>query len=117
MTRRNALILAAQVAVLCVAIAVSVMTSTAADWYPIELVVLLLVLAVGSDLLTVEVRGIRVSGAFLAIVLAMALLGPAPAVAMGILSSVDRRDRVAAALAARPSTTSRSGHSSRRSAP
>ena len=88
MTRRNALILAAQVVVVCVAIAVSVMTSTAADWYPIELVVLLLVLAVGSDLLTVDVRGIRVSGAFLAIVLAMALLGPAAACAMGAVSAL-----------------------------
>ena len=30
-----------------------------------------------------ELRGLRVSGAFLAVVLAMALLGPAPAVAIG----------------------------------
>src|SRR6187551_1122085 len=87
-TRRNALIVAVQIAVLCAAVALSVVTSTAADWYPIELVVLLFILAVGSDMLTVEIRGVRVSGAFLAIVLAMALLGPAPAVAMGVLSSV-----------------------------
>jgi putative nucleotidyltransferase with HDIG domain len=87
-TRRNSLILAAQIVVLCAAITVSVMTSTAADWYPIELVVLLFILAVGSDLLTVEIRGVRVSGAFLAIVLATALLGPAPAVAMGALSAL-----------------------------
>jgi putative nucleotidyltransferase with HDIG domain len=87
-TRRNALILAAQIVVLCAAIAVAVMTSTAADWYPLEVVVLLLVLAVGSDLLTVEVRTIRVSGAFLAIVLAMALLGPAPACAIGAVSAL-----------------------------
>ena len=45
-------------------------------------------LAVGSDALTVEVRGIRVSGAFLAIVLAMALLGPAPAAAIGAVSAL-----------------------------
>ena len=88
MTRRNGFILVAQIAVLCTAIAVSVATSTAADWYPIELVLLLFILAVGSDMLTVEVRGIRVSGAFLAIVLAMALLGPAAACAIGFVSAL-----------------------------
>ena len=88
MTRRYALILAVQIAVLSAAIAACVMSSAAVDWHPIELVVLLFVLAVGSDLLTVEIRGVRVSGAFLAIVLAMALLGPAPAVAMAVLSSL-----------------------------
>ena len=36
------------------------------DWQPIELVGLLLVLAIGSDMLTVEVRGVRISGSFLA---------------------------------------------------
>jgi putative nucleotidyltransferase with HDIG domain len=45
------------------------------------------VLAVGSDMLTVEIRGVRVSGAFLALVLAMALLGPAPAAAIGFASA------------------------------
>src|SRR5689334_18467462 len=62
------------------------MANESADWQPIELVLLLFVLAVGSDMLTVEVRGLRVSGSFLAIVLAMALLGPAPAVAIGVAS-------------------------------
>jgi len=87
-TRRNGFILVAQIAVLCTAIGVAVATSTAADWYPIELVLLLFILAVGSDMLTVEVRGIRVSGAFLAIVLAMALLGPAAACAIGFVSAL-----------------------------
>jgi putative nucleotidyltransferase with HDIG domain len=87
-TRRNWVILAAEIAVLCSAIAISVATSTAADWSPIELIVLLFILAVGSDLLTVEVRALRVSGAFLAIVLAMALLGPAAACAIGALSAL-----------------------------
>ena len=52
---------------------------------------LLFVLAVGSDMLTVEIRGLRVSGAFLAIVLAMALLGPAPAWRSASASALDRR--------------------------
>jgi putative nucleotidyltransferase with HDIG domain len=62
---------------------VMVATSEARDWAPVELVLLLLVLAVGSDILTIEFHGIRISGSFLAVVLAMALLGPAPAAAIG----------------------------------
>jgi putative nucleotidyltransferase with HDIG domain len=60
-----------------------VATSEAQDWAPVELVLLLLVLAIGSDVLTIEFRGIRISGSFLAVVLAMALLGPVPAAAIG----------------------------------
>jgi putative nucleotidyltransferase with HDIG domain len=60
----------------------------AADWRPGALVGLLLVLAVGSDAVALEIRGLRLSGSFLAIVLAMALLGPAPAVALGAASSL-----------------------------
>jgi putative nucleotidyltransferase with HDIG domain len=71
---------------LFIAVAAAMMANDAADWQPIELVLLLFVLAVGSDMLTVEVRGMRASGSFLAIVLAMALLGPAPAVAIGVAS-------------------------------
>jgi putative nucleotidyltransferase with HDIG domain len=66
---------------------VAVLSSTAQDWQPIELVLLLLVLAIGSDVLTIDFRGIRISGSFLAIVLAMALLGPAPAIAIGVLAT------------------------------
>jgi putative nucleotidyltransferase with HDIG domain len=87
-SKRQGLILAAQAAVLTVAITAAVLLHEPADWRPTELVLLLFVLAVGSDMLTVEVRGLRVSGSFLALVLAMALLGPAPAVAIGIGSIV-----------------------------
>jgi len=79
---RKGLILAAQAAAFVISTIIAASTSTAADWQPIELVLLLLVLAVGSEALTVEVRGVRMSGSFLALVLAMALLGPAPAVAI-----------------------------------
>ena len=40
-------------------------------------------LAAGSELLNFEIRALRLSGSFVAFVLAMALLGPAPAAAMG----------------------------------
>src|SRR4051812_15473322 len=76
------------VAVLTISGAAAIACNDPADWQPLSLVGLLLVLAVGSDAVAVEVRGLRLSGAFLAIVLAMALLGPAPAVAIGALSSL-----------------------------
>jgi uncharacterized membrane protein YfhO len=82
-SRRQGLILVAQTAVLAAAVVVAVLTSDAADWQPAMLVLLLFSLAVISDVLTVDFRGVRVSGSFLAIVLAMVLLGPAPAAAMG----------------------------------
>ena len=49
-----------------------------------RLVVVILVLALTSDLFAVSHHGQRISGSFLALVLAMALLGPAPAAAIGI---------------------------------
>jgi putative nucleotidyltransferase with HDIG domain len=81
---RHGSILVAQIAVLATALTVAAATWNAADWQPIELVGLLFVLAVGSEALTIEVRGVRMSGSFLALVLAMALLGPAPAAAIGM---------------------------------
>jgi putative nucleotidyltransferase with HDIG domain len=81
---RKGLILAAQVAVLCTAIAISAASSTAAQWQPFELLALLFALTVVSDTLTVEIRSVRISGAFLALVLSMGLLGPAPAAAIGV---------------------------------
>jgi len=75
------------VSLLLAAASIAALSSEVSDWQPAELVFLLLVLAVGSDVLTIEFRGIRVSGSFLAIVLAMALLGPAPAAAIGAASA------------------------------
>jgi putative nucleotidyltransferase with HDIG domain len=80
---RNGLNFAAQLAVLTAAVVAAALTSAARDWQHIDLILLLFVLAVVSDMLIVEMRGMRVSGAFFSVVLAMALLGPAPAVAIG----------------------------------
>ena len=86
-TRRSGLILAGVVATLSLRLSSPLPSCPrAATGLPWELVALLLVLAIGSDMLTVEVRSIRVSGSFLAIVLAMALLGPAPAAAISVAS-------------------------------
>ncbi len=87
MTRRQALILAGVIAALSAATCAAYALSEPADWRPRELIVLLLVLMIGSDKMAVEVRNVRISGSFLAIVLAMALLGPAPAAAIGAASS------------------------------
>lgn len=88
MSTRQRLIFAVQIIVLVCAATVAVLSSRAPDWQPIELVFLLLFLAVGSDLLTMDWRGLRISGAFLAYVLSMALLGPAPAAAIGVAAAL-----------------------------
>jgi putative nucleotidyltransferase with HDIG domain len=81
---RKGLILAAQTGVLLTAVTAAAITSESSDWRPIALVFVLLALAVASDMMSVEMNGLRVSGAFFSVVLAMVLLGPAPAVAIGV---------------------------------
>jgi putative nucleotidyltransferase with HDIG domain len=88
LTKRRGLIAGCHFTVLAAATTTAALTSHSAEWQPVALVLLLLVLAVGSDVLTIEFRDIRVSGSFLAIVLAMALLGPAPAAAIGAASAL-----------------------------
>jgi putative nucleotidyltransferase with HDIG domain len=83
---RARVILVAEVSVLTAAALLAALSSRAQDWRPTYLVALLLVLAVGSEAMTIELRRVRMSGSFLALVLAMALLGPAPAAAIGAAS-------------------------------
>jgi len=71
-------------ALLAFSVGVAVLVSTPEQWRPYELVGLLGVLVVGSDFLTLQAKRFRISGSFMGLVLAMALLGPAPATAMGI---------------------------------
>jgi putative nucleotidyltransferase with HDIG domain len=85
---RNGLILATLAAGLMAAAVVAVLTSDAADWHPIALVLVLFSLALASDTMTIEFRSIHVSGAFFAVVLAMVLLGPAPAAAIGATTTL-----------------------------
>jgi putative nucleotidyltransferase with HDIG domain len=85
--RRTRLTLAAG-SLLVVSLAGVLLTSRQADWRPLSLLILLLGLAVTSDLVIMEISNLRLSGAFLAIVLAMALLGPAPAAAIGAFTAV-----------------------------
>ena len=83
-SERKALIQAAQIAALASVMVATVLTSRASDWQPVGLVLVLFALACVSEAMIVEMRGLRVSGAFFSVVLAMVLLGPAPAVAVGI---------------------------------
>jgi putative nucleotidyltransferase with HDIG domain len=95
-----------QIGVVCTlllaALVVAGLTSKASDWEPVSLVLALGALAVISDALTIETRGLRLSGSFLALVLAMTFLGPAPAVAVALLTiavdTVRTRPRVDGAL-------------------
>jgi putative nucleotidyltransferase with HDIG domain len=76
--------------------------SRADEWQPIELVALLLVLALVGQQLNLTIRDQQLTAAFIALVLAMSLLGPAPAVTFGIaamiLTSIARRRSAAAWL-------------------
>jgi putative nucleotidyltransferase with HDIG domain len=73
-------------ALLLAALVAAGLTSQTKDWEPVSLVLALGALAVISDALTIETRGLRLSGSFLALVLAMTFLGPAPAVAIALVT-------------------------------
>jgi putative nucleotidyltransferase with HDIG domain len=81
-------------------VAAAALLSTADQWQPLDLGGLLAVVVVGSDFLTLRAKRFRISGSFLGLVMAMALLGPAPAVALGLAcASVDAvRGRIRGSL-------------------
>jgi putative nucleotidyltransferase with HDIG domain len=71
---------------LAAALVAACLTSRSSDWQPTNLVALLALLAIVSDAFPINARGMRLTGSFIALVLAMALLGPAPAAAIGVLA-------------------------------
>ena len=77
----------AQGLLLAVVVAAAVLVSDAEQWRPPAMVGLLFVLVLGSDFIVLEAKRFRIGGSFLGIVLAMAVLGPAPAVALGLAAS------------------------------
>jgi putative nucleotidyltransferase with HDIG domain len=84
--RRRAIVVAQ--AVLLVAVVVTAAAvSTADQWRPLPMVGLLAVLVLGSDFLVLDAKRFRIGGSFLGIVLAAAVLGPTPAVALGIAAT------------------------------
>jgi putative nucleotidyltransferase with HDIG domain len=88
MCRRETWVAAGLAALLTGAVAAAVVSSRAADWQPWALPLLLLALAAASDRFAIETRRIRISATHFSLVVAMALLGPAPAVAIGIGSTL-----------------------------
>ena len=82
LTRR--LFWATEVVLLLGAIAASVRLSSADEWHPLLLVVLLLAVTLVGDWRSIPLSGGQVSASLIGLVLAMSLLGPAPAVAFGI---------------------------------
>src|SRR3954466_12211505 len=89
MRRPSSLVITLNAAILVCAAIVSVLTSPDANWDLLTLA-LLLVFAIASDLMAASIRSskLKVSGSFLAIVVAMVLLGGAPAAVVGVLTIV-----------------------------
>src|SRR4051812_437614 len=82
--RRERITAAVQVGFVLVALVGAGLTSTAKDWQPTDLVLLLATLAIASHLFPFETGNVRICGSFMSLVLAMTLLGPAPAVAIAV---------------------------------
>jgi putative nucleotidyltransferase with HDIG domain len=81
--RRRRYLAVAEAATLALVAVLAARSSRVQDWEPVALAGLLAALAVAGDLQTFRARRFRISASFPALVLAMALLGPAPAVAIG----------------------------------
>lgn len=76
---------AAQILALAAVVAAVPLISRAQEWHPIGLVALLFALALVAERLEFEIRGQYLSASLVVLVLAMSLLGPAPAVAFGLV--------------------------------
>ncbi len=79
------LYLSAEALLLAAALAAAAISSRAEQWQPIALLPLLVALAIVGDWMVVVIRGQRLTSAFVAQMLAISLLGPAPAVALGLI--------------------------------
>jgi putative nucleotidyltransferase with HDIG domain len=85
-SRTERLLVAGQLSLLGISAAGVVALSEKSDWHPMSLLLLLLGVAVVSDAFKLRTERITISAAFLALVLAMTLLGPAPAALLGVVS-------------------------------
>jgi len=75
-------------AVVACVVVLAALTSDRSDWQPLSLVLALSVTMMVAEVLAVTARRVRVSAGLMVQVVCMALLGPAPAVAMSILATV-----------------------------
>jgi hypothetical protein len=69
-------------------LAATVLLSDESQWEPLPLTGLLALLVLGSDILVLDAKRFRIGGSFTGLVLAMALLGPAPAAVLGLASAL-----------------------------
>jgi putative nucleotidyltransferase with HDIG domain len=91
--RSRVAFIAAEVALLSASVIVAALSARTANW-DLGLFAVLLVLSVTSDVLALAVRGrIRISGSFLALVLAMVFLGGTPAALIAIITMLIGRLR------------------------
>ncbi len=74
-------------AALTLGVGIGALSSRSAEWHEVELLVTLLVLAIGCDFLEVTTKSLRLSGSFLALVLAMTLLGPTSAAVLSVMAT------------------------------
>ncbi|MDX6671270.1 MAG: hypothetical protein QOI91_1633 [Solirubrobacteraceae bacterium] len=88
MPTRKASVVAVESAVFAAALVAAVLLSRTSDWEPWPLPALLLALAIASDQFAIETRRIRISATHFSLVVAMVLCGPAPAVAVGLASTL-----------------------------
>jgi hypothetical protein len=85
--RRRAIAVSQGVALVFV-LGATVVLSGESQWEPVPLVGLLALLVLGSDILVLDAKRFRIGGSFTGLVLAMALLGPAPAAVLGLASAL-----------------------------
>jgi hypothetical protein len=78
----------AQVVLLTATLGAAAWLSRAEEWRPLALVVLLLVVTLVGEWLTIDTHSGQLNPSFHALILAMVLLGPTPAVAFGVVLEV-----------------------------
>ena len=86
MSRRERALLAGQLCLLASAAVAAPLLSRQEDWEPIELFALLVSIAALAGAFRFRIAGFQVSTSFLAIVLAITLLGPTPAAVLGVVA-------------------------------
>jgi putative nucleotidyltransferase with HDIG domain len=89
-TRTGRLLLTGQLLLLGASVAAAAALAAASDWEPTLLVVLLGALTVLSSLVAVPFRGVEASAAFIGVILAAALLGAGPALAIAVATVLAR---------------------------
>jgi putative nucleotidyltransferase with HDIG domain len=88
MTRRERLLLLTQAGAFLAAAALAAGTMRTSDWEPFSLLAVLGAGTIVSGVYPIEIKGVRATGCSIGIVLAAALLGPAPAALIGVLSQL-----------------------------